>query len=86
MAMPSDDPLLASLLASLLDAHKDTQEHTELLAQARQRRREAAGRLHDAGYSFGWIGAQLGVSAQAVESFLKYRQRRLEREDPPAKS
>ncbi|MFE6508079.1 hypothetical protein ACFVBP_10450 [Nocardioides sp. NPDC057764] len=78
MATLSDDD--QQLLARLLAAHKDTVEHTALLAQDRQRRREAAAELHDAGHSFKWIGDQLGLSAQAVESFLKYRQRRQERD------
>lgn len=76
MASRSDDQLLARLLA----AHQDTEKHTDLLAQARQRRREAAAQLHDDGHSFKWIGDQLGLSAQAVESFLKYRQRRQDRD------
>lgn len=74
------------LLARLLAAHKDTVEHTALLAQDRQRRREAAAELHDAGHSFKWIGDQLGLSAQAVESFLKYRQRRQDRDDSSTKA
>lgn len=77
MATPSDD----QLLANLLDAHKDAEEHTALLAQARQRRREVAAQLHDAGYSYKWIGDQIGVTAQAVEGFVKYRQRRQNRRD-----
>lgn len=75
MPTPSDDPLVASLLA----AHKAAAEHTALLAEARQRRREAAVRLHEAGYSYKQIGDQIGVTAQAVEGFVKYRQRHQDR-------
>lgn len=67
-----DDHLLAALIA----AHRDAETHAGLLAAARQRRREAAGRLHAGGRSYRWIGEQIGVTAQAVEGFLKYHQRR----------
>lgn len=71
MASP-DDHLIADLIA----AHKDTKSHTELLAQARKRRREIATQLHAAGHSYRWIGHQIGLSAQAVEGFVKYHHRR----------
>lgn len=64
------------LIAGLQAAHESTVEYTDLLAHARQRRREFAAQLHDAGYSYKWIGEQIGVTAQAVEGFIKYRQRR----------
>ncbi|NYI47840.1 hypothetical protein BJ993_004986 [Nocardioides aromaticivorans] len=32
--------------------------------------------LHARGYSYRRIGEQIGVTAQAVEGFVKYRQRR----------
>lgn len=64
------------LVVALQAAHRQTVEHTEALAEARQRRRELAAQLHDAGYSYKWIGEQIDVTAQAVEGFLKYRQRR----------
>ena len=63
------------LVAELLAAHKDTLVHAEMLSQARQRRREVAVKLYAAGHSYRWIGEQIGVSAQAVEGFMKYRQR-----------
>lgn len=68
------------LVAELLAAHKETEECTALLAQARQHRREIAARLHTAGYSYAWIGTQIGVTAQAVEGFVKYHQRRAKRQ------
>lgn len=45
------------------------------LAAARQRRRAAAVRLVKLGRGQSWIGRQLGVTAQAVDSFLKYKDR-----------
>ncbi|AOS94870.1 MULTISPECIES: helix-turn-helix domain-containing protein [Mycobacterium avium complex (MAC)] len=64
------------LLTRLQAAHDSTIEYTQLLAQARQRRRELAAQLHDAGHSYKQIGEHIGVTAQAVEGFIKYRQRR----------
>ena len=64
------------LIAGLQAAHESTIEYTTLLADARQRRRELAAELHDAGHSYKSIGEQIGVTAQAVEGFIKYRQRR----------
>ena len=64
------------LVAELLAAHQDTVEYTGLLAEARQRRRELATQLHTAGRSYAWIGEKIGVTAQAVDGFLKYHQRR----------
>ncbi len=67
------------LVADLKAAHQKTVEHTASLAEARQQRRELAGQLHEAGHSYKWIGEQIGVTAQAVEGFVKYRQRRAAR-------
>ncbi|WP_081343275.1 hypothetical protein [Mycobacteroides chelonae] len=64
------------LVADLVAAHQSTVEHTDLLAEARQRRRQLAAQLHADGHSYKWIGEQIGVTAQAVEGFIKYRQRR----------
>lgn len=69
------------LVADLRAAHKQTNQHTEALAEARQQRRELAAQLHDAGHSYKWIGEQIGVTAQAVEGFVKYKQRRQNRGD-----
>lgn len=66
----------ADLVADLVAAHQRTVEHTDLLAEARQRRRQLAAQLHADGHSYKWIGEQIGVTAQAVEGFIKYRQRR----------
>lgn len=63
-------------LAELIAAHESTVKHDRLLADARRRRREAAVQLHEAGRSYRWIGEQIGVTAQAVEGFVKYHQRR----------
>ena len=64
------------LVDELVAAHRDTVEQTAKLAAARQRRRDLAAQLHAAGRSYAWIGHRLGITAQAVEGFLKYHQRR----------
>ncbi|WP_459959643.1 helix-turn-helix domain-containing protein [Mycobacterium avium] len=45
-------------------------------ADARERRRQAARRLLESGYTMSRIAAELGVTRQAVEGFLKYKARR----------
>lgn len=69
------------LVADLPAAHQETAEHTEALTEARHRRREIAAQLHAAGGSYKWIGEQIGVTAQAVEGLVKYRQRRQQSRD-----
>lgn len=69
--MPDDEELVSELVA----AHRAHEEYSALLAEARKRRRQAASELRTAGHSYRWIGAQIGVTAQAVEGFVKYRQR-----------
>lgn len=71
----------ARMVAELREVHAAAAEHTERLAEARQRRRELAADLHAAGHSYKWIGEQIGVTAQAVEGFIKYQQRRQQRRD-----
>lgn len=71
----------AEIVAELRAAHAAAAEHTERLAEARQRRRELAAELHASGHPYKWIGEQIGVTAQAVEGFLKYQQRRQQRRD-----
>lgn len=63
-------------LNDLVEAHEDLVRLTDQLASARDRRRDAARRLVDLGHGQHWIAAHLGVTPQAVESFLKYRERR----------
>lgn len=75
--MTTDDPLVADFQA----AHQETERQTRALAAARQRRRELAVRLYEAGCSYRWIGEQIGVTPQAVEGFIKYHQRRPGKED-----
>lgn len=70
-AAASDEELLEALRA----AHQKTTVHTQALAAAREDRRAYANVLHERGYSYRWIGQQLGITAQAVEGFVKYRQR-----------
>ncbi len=60
----------------LLAAHADMERLSEDLAEARERRRIAAQRLVEMGARQTWIAAQLGVTPQAVDSFLKYRARK----------
>lgn len=66
----------AKALASLIAAHDDIDRLDRELQAARERRRDAARRLIDQGRSQAWIAGQLGISRQAVDSFLKYQQRR----------
>lgn len=63
-------------LAELVRAHTDLQRLTLESTEARERRRQAAQRLIDAGHGTTWIAAQLGVTKQAVDGFLKYKQRK----------
>lgn len=63
-------------LKQLLAAHAEMQRLTTEIAAARQRRREAAAALTALGRGPTWIAAQLGVSPQAVDGFLKYKERR----------
>lgn len=75
---PSRQPVdlqQATLVSELLAAHTATTEHAASLAAARQRRRYIAEQLHTAGHTYRWIGEQIGVSAQAVEGFIKYPRR-----------
>lgn len=63
-------------LAELVRAHADLERLTEDIADARERRRQAARQLVDSGYGPTWIAKQLGVTKQAVDGFLKYKERR----------
>lgn len=60
---------------SLLAAHADMERLTAELAAARERRRQAARRLVELGRGISWIAKQLGVTPQAVDGFLKYKDR-----------
>ena len=63
-------------LAELLRAHADLERLTEEAADARERRRRAARFLVDSGRGTTWIAEQLGVTKQAVDGFLKYKERK----------
>lgn len=63
-------------LAELVRAHADLERLTDEAADARERRRQAAQRLVAAGRGTTWIAAQLGVTKQAVDGFLKYKERK----------
>jgi len=71
-SMPSEDELVRDLRA----AHADQERLDAELAAARQRRREAAAGLRGLGKSMNWIAGQIGVTQQAVDGFLKYKERR----------
>lgn len=70
--MPSEEKLVRELRA----AHADQERLDAELAAARQRRREAAAGLRSLGRSMNWIAGQIGVTQQAVDGFLKYKERR----------
>ncbi|MCV7326992.1 LuxR family transcriptional regulator [Mycobacterium kiyosense] len=63
-------------LAELVRAHADLQRLNDQSADARERRRQAARQLVEAGHGPTWIAKQLGVTKQAVDGFLKYEQRK----------
>jgi hypothetical protein len=63
-------------LSELVRAHADLERLTDEAADARERRRQAAQRLVEAGRGTTWIAAQLGVTKQAVDGFLKYKERK----------
>jgi hypothetical protein len=63
-------------LAELVRAHADLERLTDEAADARERRRQAAQHLAAAGRGTTWIAAQLGVTKQAVDGFLKYKERK----------
>jgi hypothetical protein len=63
-------------LSELVRAHADLERLTGEAADARERRRRAAQRLVEAGRGTTWIAAQLGVTKQAVDGFLKYKERK----------
>jgi hypothetical protein len=69
--MPSEEELVRELQA----AHADQERLDSELAAARQRRREAAAGLRSLGRSMNWIASQIGVTQQAVDGFLKYKER-----------
>jgi hypothetical protein len=69
--MPSEEELVRELQA----AHADQERLDAELAAARQRRREAAAGLRSLGRSMNWIASQIGVTQQAVDGFLKYKER-----------
>jgi hypothetical protein len=76
-AVPGVDE--ASAIEELLAAHADMERWTAALADARERRRAAARRLIELGHGTSWIAKQLSVSPQAVDGFLKYKDRHPQR-------
>ena len=60
---------------ALLTAHADMARLTVELAEARERRRTAARQLVELGRGTSWLAARLGVTPQAVDGFLKYKER-----------
>jgi hypothetical protein len=66
----------SSALDDLITAHADMERLAEEIAEARERRRDAARRLIEFGRGPSWIARQLGVTPQAVDGFLKYKQRK----------
>jgi hypothetical protein len=62
-------------IAALLAAHADMARLTVELADARERRRDAARQLMALGRGTSWIAARLGVTPQAVDGFVKYKDR-----------
>jgi hypothetical protein len=69
-------------LADLLAAHADMDRLTAEIGLTRQRRRDAARRLIELGRGTSWIARQLGITAQAVDGFVKYQERQEKRRSP----
>lgn len=63
-------------LHELVAAHEDLERLTRESAEVRERRRAAARKLIDLGRGPSWIARQLGVTPQAVDGFLKYKERK----------
>ena len=63
-------------LRELVSAHEALERLTVDLADAREHRRAAARRLIAMGHGPSWIACHLGVTPQAVDGFLKYRERK----------
>lgn len=66
-------------LGELLAAHAEMERLTAEIGAVRERRRDAARRLIALGRGTSWIARQLGVSAQAVDGFVKYQERQEKR-------
>ena len=64
------------LVRELRAAHADQKRAAAEGAAARQRRREAAEGLRALGRPMSWIADQIGVTQQAVDGFMKYKERR----------
>ena len=60
---------------ALLTAHADMARLTIELADARERRRAAGRQIVCLGQGAPWIAARLGVTPQAVDGFLRYKDR-----------
>lgn len=73
-------------LDELVRAHADLERLTGEITDARERQRRAAGRLVEIGRGTTWIAAQLGVTKQAVDGFLKYKERKATPPRPPTGS
>ena len=80
VALPvrSEESMLSEeeLVRELRAAHADQERLAAELVAARQRRREAAAGLRDLRRPMSWIADQIGVTQQAVDGFLKYKERR----------
>lgn len=74
-----DDVDEKQVLTELVEAHDDLDRLGRETALARERRRQAARALIDLGHGPSWIARQLGVTPQAVDGFLKYKERKRSR-------
>lgn len=69
--MESEDELVAEFKA----AHAETVRLDKKLAAARERRRAAGVKLRASGRGTSWMARLVGVTPQAVDSFLNYHER-----------
>lgn len=66
----------SKVLGELIAAHADLERLTVEIGAVRERRRKAARELIELGRGPSWIARQLGVTPQAVDGFLKYKERK----------
>lgn len=71
--LSADRTRFGDLVAQLRDVHAEIGTLTDRLAGARLRRSQLAGLLHEKGHSWRWIGAQIGVTSQALGQAARRR-------------
>ncbi|SLH39237.1 hypothetical protein [Mycobacteroides abscessus] len=74
---PGTEPSAQDVVNELITAHEDMKSLTDQMADARERRRNSARTLIDKfGLEMVYVAQLLGVTKQAVDSFLQYKTRK----------